>query len=159
MLDFMPGNYLNPYQDEAEQLYQFYLRNGWDNSGFRGEEIPSVGFYNPYWSALVDATSDREGWDGKPPNNSIPLRNASHGLLGQAAAYASPLGKWGHLLAVPGYNLAKFLAQNMPSYSGIPYGLDLIGDWYGGDKNSLTKASPPSWEAIMWGLRPFWGKN
>lgn len=143
--------------DPSEQLYQYYLRTARNNPMPRESDTPPAADFGVYLRALIESVGDREGISGAPPNTSIPLRNAQHGFVGQVAARESPIGKWGHLLAVPGYNLAKLLAQNMPSASGVPGWLDRFGAWYGND--TLTDASPPSWESIKWGLRPFWGKD
>lgn len=144
-------DYGGPPQNEAEQLYQYFLRAGKDRWGGQPAFGRSVDQMN-YLGALIEAASAREN------NNSIPLRDAEHGLVAQVAARESPIGRYGGLFAVPAYNLAKYIAQRGPA----PVGrfMDALGDRaLDGGPNSLTQASPPSWKALWWGLRPWWGKD
>lgn len=148
-------DYSSPKQNESEQLYQMYLRAGQDRANQYQQPRGIPGVPDPdYLYALASSAVDRQS------NPSIPLRNAQHGFVGQVAAQSNPLGALAGLFTVPTYNFAKLLGQNTLRASGIPYGLDMIGDaLLDSGPNSITEASPPSWEAIKWGLRPFWGRN
>lgn len=137
----------------SEGFYQGFLNQGKNLFGREGGmgdwSIPRP----EYVYALGLASSQRE----RDPFN-IPLRNAQHGLVGQVGAMESPFGKYGSLFAVPAYNAAKFAAQRGPSWLGVL--LDAMGDrMLDSGPNSLTQASPPSWDAIRWGLRPWWAND
>lgn len=177
----------NPYQDDSEQLYQYFLRSA---AGPGNEDWVANGLTIPqgvYANALSDVINTREGRmidrekanyvdpynpydedDGppemqRPANKNLALRDADHGLQSQRDWYDY------HAVVLPRtllYNALKWLAQNTSRMSGIPEGLDAIGrSRYGQrilgttDQHPFTEASPPSPKSVMWGLRPFWGKN
>lgn len=172
-------DYLNPYQDESEQLYQYYLRSAGDRYGVD----TSMGLTTPSWiygAALRDVVEQRTGHPlvtdpGDPlsllstpmsprdPNNNPALANVDHALQSQKdwELTGPPTA-----MRPPVYQLLKLLAQRMPKASMIPAGLDAFGRSRMGqrllqsdDEHPFTEASPPSWEQLMWGMRPIWGRN
>jgi len=183
--------YQNPYQDESEQLYQYYLRNATKDyagidpnlgltipdwayeralSGVVGDRVPKYGI-DP-GVAIPDYKTDPEGYMNvvskntrmmKPENKSPALANVDHGLQSQ-----KDWSKLGPLVGMrpPVYQLLKLLAQRTPRRTGVPARLDAFGRSRVGqrllqsdDAHPFTQASPPTWEQLMWGLRPFWGRN
>lgn len=137
----------------SEGFYQGFLNQGRNLAGQGGGFGSWLSNKPEYTYALGLASGQRHN----DPFN-IPLRNAQHGLVGQVGAMESPFGKFGNLFAIPTYNASKFAAQRGPAWLGQL--LDAIGDrTLDSGPNSLTQASPPSWEAVRWGLRPWWGND
>jgi hypothetical protein len=163
---------MNPYLDytdevagdPSEQLYQYFLRAAARRQGVSDDFVDS-GLLpgSVYESALTNAVGARDPMSQRP--ESTALRNADHGLQGQDIYNNSPpfLGVASAMAAPPIYNLLKLLAQKS---SLLGSGLDAFGRTRMGqkllrteDEHPFTEASPPSWEAVKWGLRPFWGRN
>lgn len=127
-LDYIDSQAGNP----STQMYNYYrdIAGGGDvNKGFER------------------AASDR--WIGGA-GNSIPVRNAEHALFSEAMVRNHPImGPVAMSTGVPAYNAAKWAAQNIP-------GVARITDAILPKDMALATATPPSWEALMWGLKPFW---
>lgn len=127
------------------------------------------GAYNTYGGdynkAFADLTAQR--WGGMTPSgniydanpNDIALRNAEHGMFAQKflpempGFYAKSIGAG----LVPAYTGAKWAVQSLPS--GIGGAVNDASQALFGPTGDFLNATPASWEELMWGLRPFWGKN
>ncbi|HJW60481.1 MAG TPA: hypothetical protein VJ931_12695 [Actinomycetota bacterium] len=138
-------------ESAREQLYQYYL-------GASRQADPAA-MYSDAWNR---ALQDREGLDPterpiRRPNPSLALRDVEHALASQVGRRTGRYGGYGGVMpvppvaAVPTYNALKWLAQTEPRVVGRL--LDAIP--FTDIPQQFTGATPPSWRAVQWGLRPY----
>jgi hypothetical protein len=165
----------NPYQDEAEQLYQFFLgtQTGYNRPADLMDYNRALQKVIHYREGTPEPISIEDKINAQMTNqqiadlmktpiipndpiNSRALRNVDHGLQSQVDSYGkSVLSR----IARPiGYNLIKLLAQSHPVL-GEYLDKNLTLPEQEDDPHPYTEASPPGLDSIWWGLRSFWGKN
>jgi len=129
-----PLDYTNQQAgNPSAQMYNYYMGSGGGNVG----------------QAFQNAAADR--WTGGA--TSLPTRNAEHALFSQYMVNSSPLfGPVGAAALPPLYNAAKYAAQNVPAIGHITNAILP-------QSMSLTNATPPSWESLLWGWKPFWPQS
>lgn len=137
----------NPaFSDMSEGLYQMFL-NKHDGD---------------YSNAFSDAMFKRWGFgDGTGDPNNIALRNAEHGLFSQELWNSgNPIKQLAVPLGVPMYTGAKAAVQSMPFLNPlVQFGYEAFNGPGSYKDVNLLNATPASWQELMWGLRPLWGRN
>lgn len=97
------------------------------------------------------------------PPDSPPLTRVDHGLQAMKDYYRGT-PRAAQLLRVLAYNAAKGAAQNAPESvaPGVErWLLNKMGNVSDMSQASgaLREATPPSFQSILWGLRPFWARD